>query len=84
MADQDDVVKCPLCEGHGEARRSELIKRLEDSDLPELLQIYLAELTKPVGNRGEPRGNGAKPRDFYQEVHSWNPKLPIWRRSSKE
>lgn len=84
MADQDDVVKCPFCQGHGELRRTEIIDRLSGADLPKLLEIYLAEMNKPAGNDGEAVGNGAKRRDFFQEVHSWNPKLPIWRRSSKE
>ncbi|HKN34648.1 MAG TPA: hypothetical protein VJX16_15525 [Terriglobales bacterium] len=86
MGDQDDVVKCPFCEGHGELRRTEIIDRLTGTDLPELLEIYLAELTKPAGSdeNSTPGGNGAKPRDFFQEVRSWNPKLPIWRRSPKE
>jgi len=25
-----------------------------------------------------------KPRDFQKEVHTWNPTLPMWRRSPKE
>lgn len=84
MADQDDVVKCPFCEGHGELRRAEIIDRLSDADLSKLLEIYLTEVATPGGEGGEPGSNGATARDFYKEVHSWNPKLPIWRRSSKE
>lgn len=86
MADQDNVVKCPFCQGHGELRRTEIIDRLTGADLPKLLEAYLAELSKPVGKAEETGsgGNGAKARDFSREVHSWNPKLPIWRRSSKE
>ena len=84
MADHDDVVKCPFCQGHGELRRAEMIGRLSSTNLPKILGIYLAQLNHPVSKGGEPVGNAAKPRDFNTEVHSWNPKLPIWRRSSKE
>jgi hypothetical protein len=28
--------------------------------------------------------NGSGERDFQKEAHSWNPQLPIWRRSPKE
>jgi hypothetical protein len=84
MADQDDVVKCPFCQGQGELRRAEMIRRLSSTNFPKILGIYLAQLIHPGARGGEPVGEGAKDRDFYKEVHSWNPKLPIWRRSSKE
>jgi hypothetical protein len=52
MADQDDVVKCPFCEGHGELRRADMIGRLSSTDLPKILEVYLAQLAEPL-DRGE-------------------------------
>jgi hypothetical protein len=77
MTDQDDVVKCPFCGGHGELRRAEIVQRLKDPAVARTLQANPTET-------GNPGGDGSKPRDFFRDVHSWNPKLPIWRRSSKE
>jgi hypothetical protein len=33
---------------------------------------------------GSSGSNGHQSRDFFKDVHTWNPKLPIWRRSPKE
>ena len=78
-----DVLKCPLCQGHGELRRSALIALLTDRSLPEQAQKYLAELLEAEKN--DMAGVSAEAgRDFQKQVHSWNPQLPIWRRSPKE
>jgi hypothetical protein len=34
-------------------------------------------------NEGENTGPN-DPRNFEKEVHTWNPTLPMWRRSNKE
>jgi hypothetical protein len=76
----DDLVNCPLCHGHAQLRRSELIARLADTGFREKVEKHLAEL-----NERELAGVGTnRTRDFQKEVHSWNPQLPIWRRSPKE
>lgn len=78
-----DVLKCPLCQGHGEVRRSVLITLLTDHSLPEQAEKYLAELLEAEKN--EMAGVSAEAdRGFQKEVHSWNPQMPIWRRSPKE
>jgi hypothetical protein len=81
MANQD-ILKCPLCRGEAHVKRSELIALLSDNQLPERVEKYLAEL---LDAHREPVAiaNGVV-RDFQKEVHSWNPQLPIWRRSPKE
>jgi hypothetical protein len=79
----DDFLTCPLCQGHSHVSRAELIGLLTDRNLREKIETYLAELVQP----GEPAGVGATQspsRDFQKDVHSWNPQLPIWRRSPKE
>jgi hypothetical protein len=79
MAENKDLVKCPLCQGHGELRRLEMAERLADADLPKKLETCLAELTEPAATTSD-----SQPRSFVREVHTWNPRLPIWRRSPKE
>ena len=78
-----DVIKCPLCQGHGDVRRSALIALLTDRSLPEQAEKYLAELLETEKNElAEVSAN--REGDFQKQVHSWNPQLPIWRRSPKE
>jgi hypothetical protein len=81
MPDQDDCVKCPLCEGHGELHRAELVEVLSDSNLLHKIESFLAALKRDPANGGN--GHGSK-HTFFQDVHTWNPKLPLWRRSPKE
>jgi len=79
----DDLLKCPLCQGHAQIERAELIGILTDRNLREKIEKYLAELM----GTGEPASVGAKrpeSSDFQKDVHSWNPQMPIWRRSPKE
>jgi hypothetical protein len=86
MSDIDEVVKCPLCQGHGELRRLEIVERLTDRELKAKIDRYLADVLKLEGP-SEPVAVGAHAdsrRDFQKEVHSWNPETPIWRRSQKE
>ena len=80
MAENNDLVKCPLCLGHGELRGSEAVERLTDPDLPKKLKDYLAEFSADA----EVVAECSQPRSFVREVHTWNPRLPIWRRSPKE
>jgi hypothetical protein len=77
----DDILQCPVCRGEGQVRRSQLIALLSDNQLPEKVEKYLAELLGAPETAAAAKG--AK-RDFQKEVHSWNPQLPIWRRSPKE
>lgn len=71
-------VKCPLCEGHGQLSRPEMVGRLSDEELSQKLEEYLARLAE----NGEVLAGAT--RDFQRDVHTWNPQLPMWRRSPKE
>jgi hypothetical protein len=79
----DDLLKCPLCQGRSQVNRNELTALLTDRHLREKIGNYLAE----VLHVEEPAAVGAKrleSKDFEKDVHTWNPQMPIWRRSPKE
>jgi hypothetical protein len=87
MSHKDDVLPCPFCAGHGGLRRSEIIELFSDPNFKQKVDSYLAEVRRPTEDNEDAAtlvAPGNKPRDFYKEVHSWNPQLPIWTRSPKE
>lgn len=80
----DDLVKCPLCHSFAHVENPELLAALNDPRIRTQVEKYVAQLL------GTPReelvtatGKPAE-RDFEKDVHSWNPCLPMWRRSPKE
>jgi hypothetical protein len=80
----DDVVKCPLCGGFTHIENPFLLQALHTPALREQIETYIAELLKsPLGDRSSVAGPPAA-RDFQKDVHSWNPSVPMWRRSPKE
>jgi len=79
MSEETEKVKCPLCEGQGELSRSELAEQFANQELRRRLDARIAEILED-----DVAAVGPKVRDFQKEVHSWNPTLPIWRRSPKE
>ena len=83
MTDSQDVVTCPLCKGHGEIRRAELADRLNDGELKSRVDSTLGGL-EPTEAEAAMVARGNESRDFQKDVHSWNPQLPMWRRSPKE
>ena len=84
MTDNQDLVKCPLCEGHGHVDRAVLTQRLNDGTLnSERDDSKLGGVCKAEAALDTSTVGGAA-RDFQKEVHSWNPRLPMWRRSPKE
>ena len=87
MADNDDVMSCPLCQGHGELRRAELDEWLSDPDLRDVIERYKEQVRDRRARTGEPVLAAEKKnrhRDFQKEVHRWNTELPIFSRSPKE
>jgi hypothetical protein len=78
----DDLLKCPLCHGHSQVNRTELIALLTDRNLREKIEKFLSELLQAEPVAVGPRR--PESTDFEKDVHSWNPQLPIWRRSPKE
>jgi hypothetical protein len=83
MAENPDVLICPLCKGHGEVLRSEVAEEIATGDLKSRIAACLtvaeSELTGEVA-----AVSAANSRDFQKDVHGWNPQLPMWRRSPKE
>jgi hypothetical protein len=56
---------------------------LNDSSLRERLEQCLVHLKAVAPPDSQPEQHST-PTSFQQKVHEWNPKLPIWNRSSKE
>jgi len=88
MPDRNDVLKCPLCHGHGQISRSEMVKKLSD---PQAISAYIADLRKVapevIERRCTPemvKPGGKRKSDFEREVHTWNPASDLWTRSNKE
>jgi hypothetical protein len=80
----DNVVKCPLCGGFTHIENSELLAALKEPRIREQVEKYIAQLLKsPVDELGR-SGAIQSAREFQKDVRSWNPCVPMWRRSSKE
>jgi hypothetical protein len=88
MADNHDLLKCPLCDGHGEIRVSVVLQLLRDQTLEDKINRGLSESPgkecKPDAELEFATAARSEQRDFQQDVHSWNPQLAMWRRSPKE
>ena len=82
IMENDEFVKCPLCEGLAKMRRSDLLALLSEKNLREKLSKNTAEFTLLA--RGDQQMHRPKPGEFANEVHHWNPNLPLWNRSPKE
>ncbi|MFZ0309276.1 MAG: hypothetical protein WCA76_22880 [Candidatus Sulfotelmatobacter sp.] len=81
----DDLVKCPLCGGFTHVDKPQLLAALNDPKIRHQVEGYVAELLRTQS--GELTGVAAgqpQVRDFNQDVHKWNPNVPVWRRSPKE
>ena len=85
MPENQDQLKCPLCKGHGQIRRSKLIESLTDHALKARIDAYVAEIVQPENDQDLAAVSTLNTRrNFQKEVHDWNPALPMWRRSPKE
>jgi hypothetical protein len=80
----DDVVKCPLCGGFAHIERPDLLAALKEPRIREQIEKYIAELLKSPVDELSGVGATQAGRDFQKDVHSWNPWVPMWRRSPKE
>jgi hypothetical protein len=80
----DDVVKCPLCGGFTHIQKPELLTALQNPRLREQVEQYVATLLNSPVEELAPVGATQAGRDFQKDVHSWNPCVPMWRRSPKE
>jgi hypothetical protein len=85
MAENHDLLTCPLCQGHGELRREELIERRRNDELQTKIDGCLEESQpETTAELATVATHEAGQRDFQKDVHTWNPQLPMWRRSPKE
>jgi hypothetical protein len=80
----DDVVKCPLCGGFTQIENKELLAALKEPRLREQIEQYIAKLLKSPVDELSTVGATQAGRDFQKDVHTWNPCVPMWRRSPKE
>jgi hypothetical protein len=85
MTDHLDRLKCPVCDGEGEVWRYQLIQFFTDPDLKTKIDSYLGSTRPAEEDTAEvAAAPDTQPRNFQKDVHSWNPQLPMWRRSPKE
>ena len=85
MTDHLDRLKCPVCDGEGEVWRYQLIQFFSDPELKAKIDSYLGSANPAEQDTAEVSiAPNAEPRNFQKDVHSWNPQLPMWRRSPKE
>lgn len=85
MADHLDHMKCPVCDGQGEVWRYQLIQFFTDPELKKKIEAYLGSAHPAQEETAEvAHASVGESRDFQKDVHSWNPQLPMWRRSPKE
>lgn len=87
MADNHDLLKCPLCEGHGEIPRARLLELVEQQEIQPRIDACFASACDSDDKETdlvETAAGGPVRRNFQEDVHSWNPQLPMWRRSPKE
>jgi len=80
---QEDLLKCPLLQGLDAMHRAELLGLLNDSNLRERLENCLTQHATDAPGVAVACAE-SKPTDFEKEVHTWDPKTPLWRRSAKE
>ncbi len=83
----EDLLRCPLLQSLDALHRAELLWMLNDSNLRENLEKCLAEHARAAAKPTRlPTSDLDRPqmRNFEREVHSWDPDLPMWRRSAKE
>lgn len=84
MTDHRDHLKCPLCEGQGKVRRSQLLEFFSDPELKAKIDAYVARLAAQDEAPELVCATPHESRNFQKDVHSWNPQVPMWTRSPKE
>jgi hypothetical protein len=81
----DDIVKCPLCHSFAHIETPELLAALKDPRIRSQVEEYVAQLLNaPLEELVNSAPGKAEQRDFQKDVHTWNPFVPMWRRSPKE
>jgi len=81
----DKLVKCPVCGGFTHIENPQLLAALNNPSIRQQLEKFVAELVNAPQEELANVGAGkAEVRDFQKDVHTWNPFVPMWRRSPKE
>jgi hypothetical protein len=80
----DDLLKCPLCGGFTHVESPELLAALHDPKVRRQVENYVAGLLRSAPVELVAASGPPKTRNFNEEVHNWNPHVPVWRRSPKE
>ena len=80
----DDLVKCPLCGGFTHIEKPDLLAALKNPQIREQVERYVAELLKSPLEELSSVAATQPGRNFREDVHNWNPCVPMWRRSPKE
>lgn len=75
-------VQCPLCEGKGRMKRSELAAKLADHEVEATLTACRQQIVKEQGGRSSLGDEAAS--DFKEEVLKGPVTRILWRRSPKE
>ena len=75
-------VLCPLCEGKGKMRGSEMAARLADPDLEAKMAVCRQQRVKAETAR--PSSTSEAENDFKQQVLKGPARRILWRRSPKE
>ena len=79
----DDLVKCPLCGGFTHVQKPELLAALQDPKMRQQIENFAADLLQAYDELAVVGEQRPQSKDFHKDVHSWNPNLPVWRRSPK-
>lgn len=80
----ENVVKCPLCGGFTHIEKADLLSALKNPRIREQVEGYIEQLLKSPLDDLATVGATQSGRDFQKDVHTWNPCVPMWRRSPKE
>jgi len=76
-----DYMVCPLCEGKGKMRRSQMAAKLADHEVEAKLTFCRQQLVKPEASR---QSTATEVSDFKEEVLKGPVTRILWRRSPKE
>jgi hypothetical protein len=80
----DDLVKCPLCGGFTHVQNHELLTALRDARIRQQVENFAAELLHGQGELAGVTADKPQGKNFQNDVHTWNPNVPVWKRSQKE
>jgi hypothetical protein len=79
----DDLVKCPLCDGFTHVDKPQLLAALQDPNIRQQVETFIEQLLRQPSGEPAMVTSPSTGRDFHKIVHQWNPYVPVWRRSPK-